>query len=415
MVVGMNALALRNVPLLAKLSDAELEALADALVSTHVERGAVLFSEGEIGEHFYVVLNGAIAIIKSLGTPDERLISVRGIGDFVGEMSLLNGDGRRTASVRVESDAEVLVLTRKDFDMLLHRHPDTAYEMLQVMSARLRESHNATIRDLHEKNNRLARAYEELQAAQAQIIEQETLLRELQLASDIQQNMLPRTLPEPPGFAIAACMIPARMVGGDFYDVFPLDDHRFGIVVGDACGKGIPAALYMALTSSLLRAEATRGASPEATLRMLNRHLFSRNEQGMFVTVIYGVLDCATNEFSYVRAGHEYPLLWDANGAPLPLPKSSGHPIGLFPDPLLDCQSIVLPPGSAVLLYSDGVPDAQNAARELFGHERLTTAALADPDVTAGQLCDRLCARVMAYQGEAPQADDITLLTIRRL
>src|SRR5439155_21220972 len=129
------------------------------------------------------------------------------------------------------------------FDALLHRQPSLAYEMVRVLSVRLRESDDSTIRDLQEKNRQLTLAYEELQAAQAQIIEKEKLEYELQVARELQERMLPRALPGMEGFDFGARMVAARAVSGDFFDFIVLDDDAVGVVVGDVCGKGLPAAL----------------------------------------------------------------------------------------------------------------------------------------------------------------------------
>jgi serine phosphatase RsbU (regulator of sigma subunit) len=401
------------VPLFAALPLEELDRLAATLSPASYPAGTILFYEGDYGDRFYIVLDGQIAIIKAFGTDDERLLGLRGAGEFVGEMSLLSQDGQRTATVRVDEDARVLELTRADFDDMLHRHPTLAYEMLRVLSTRLRASHEHSIRDLHEKNRRLAEAYADLQAAQARIIEQETLARELRLASEIQASMLPRALPHLAGLDVGARMIPARMVGGDFYDVIALDADRLGVVVGDVSGKGVPAALYMALVSSLLRAEAVRAATPEEALRAINRQMLARSIKGMFVTVLYGMLHRATREFAFVRAGHELPLVLDAHGAGLLLERGRGQPLGMFPAPSLDCQVVTIPPGGALLLFTDGVTEAMDDADELFGAERIVAAARAEGGIAAQELCDRLVAAVAAYHGDAPQADDITLLAVR--
>src|SRR5262245_38172806 len=271
---------LGRVPLFASLPAADLDALAEQLQELRYPAGTLLMREGEYGDRFYVVLDGQIAIIKAMDTPDERLVGVRGPGEFVGEMSLLSGNGQRSASARVLADAMVLELTRADFDTLLHRYPILAYDMLRVQNARLRESDNATIRDLQEKNRQLAQAYADLQlqnqrlaqayadlaTAQAQIIAKETLERELQLAREIQESILPRRMPELPGVDLGARMVPAREVAGDFFDVIPLGPTQLGLVVGDVCGKGMAAAIFMAQTRSLLRAEASRAATPAEAL-----------------------------------------------------------------------------------------------------------------------------------------------------
>jgi phosphoserine phosphatase RsbU/P len=410
----MDIALLRHVPLFVSLPLGELADMASSLRETRYSAGAVLFYEGDYGDRFYIVLEGYIAIVKALGSADERLLGRRGAGEFVGEMSLLSHDGLRTASVRVEEDARVLELTRADFDALLHRYPLLAYEMLRVLSIRLRESHDTAIHDLHEKNARLAQAYADLQAAQARIIEQETLERELQLARETQESMLPRELPRMAGFDIGARMVAARMIGGDFYDLFPLSPHRLGVVIGDVSGKGMPAALFMALVSNLLRAEAQRGdTSPEQALRIVNRHLLSRDARSMFVTVLYGVLCRETREFAFVRAGHEMPLLIDAAGALLTLEMGRGHVLGLFPQPMLDIQMVQLPPGGTLLLYTDGVNEAMDADGQLFGQERIVAAVRSAREASAQQLCDQLVQAVAAYRGLAAQADDITLVAVR--
>ena len=229
----MTSSPVHQVQLFAALPPAEIDALAASLHQTTYPAQTILFREGDHGDNFYIVLDGSIAIVKALETEDERLLALRGPGEFVGEMSLLESDGLRTASVRAQTDTTVLEVTRADFDTLLHRYPTIAYTMLRVLSTRLRTSQDATIHDLQEKNRRLARAYSDLQAAQEQLIEQETLARELELARGIQESMLPQQLPELAGFDVGARMVPARMVGGDFFDIIPLGPDTLGIVIGD--------------------------------------------------------------------------------------------------------------------------------------------------------------------------------------
>jgi phosphoserine phosphatase RsbU/P len=210
-------------------------------------------------------------------------------------------------------------------------------------------------------------------------------------------------------------MVAAREVGGDFYDAFALGEHTLGLVVGDVCGKGMPAALFMGLTLSLLRAEARRATSPELALRSLNQHLYEISNAGMFVTVVYGVLNCSTGELAYARAGHELPLLWDASGAPMALGRASGQPLGLLPDPTIDARSVSLPPGGTLLLFSDGATEATDERGDFFDIERLQTITHEHLGAPAQLLCDRLVETLTAYRGAAPQADDITLLAVRSL
>jgi len=282
-----------------------------------------------------------------------------------------------------------------------------------VMSTRLRESHESSMRDLHEKNRHLAQAYADLQAAQTRIIAQETLARELDLAREIQESMLPSALPHSPGLDMGARMVPALQVGGDFYDIFQIDDDTFGIVVGDVSGKGMPAALFMALTCSLVRAEAIRAESPEAAIQSVNHHLLARNAKGMFVTLLYGVLHLPTRTIKFVRAGHELPLIYDEYGEKVPVARERGHPLALFPQPSLDTQMVMLPRNATLLMYSDGATDARDELGDLFELDRLQDALYANLSGSAQAICDGVVQILTDYHGAAPQADDITLVAVR--
>ena len=219
-------------------------------------------------------------------------------------------------------------MTRSDFDALLHRQPSLAYNLLTVMSARLNESENHTIRDLQEKNRQLAQAYEELKAAQAQLIEKEKLEAELKIARDLQRNILPRIKLRISGLDFGMVIEPMTSVGGDFFDFIELDEERVGLVTGDVSDHGVPAAIFMALTYSLLRAEAFRAASPGEVLRAVNRQLLDMNASSMFVTVLYGILNRATRDFQFARAGHDLPLILNARREALDLIAGKGQSAG---------------------------------------------------------------------------------------
>jgi serine phosphatase RsbU (regulator of sigma subunit) len=235
------------------------------------------------------------------------------------------------------------------------------------------------------------------------------------VARRIQESILPQALPGLAGFEFGARMLPARAVGGDFYDVIPLSEGRVGLAVGDVSDKGIPAAIFMALTRSLLRAEATPRAAPARVLQKVNRHLLDMNDAGMFVSVLYGVLDGAARQFTYARAGHEIPLSVDCQGQVSRPPRGRGQPLGLLPRPLLDVQTMTLPLDSAMLLFTDGAPDAMDTQGYLFDYIRLEGLLRARRGQAAQAICDGVMEALVAYQGAAPQHDDITLLTIRAL
>jgi sigma-B regulation protein RsbU (phosphoserine phosphatase) len=409
----MDALTIAQIPLFASLPAVEISCLADRLRCIEIPPGSVFLSEGESGERFYVILHGQVEVIKALGTTEERLLGIRRTGDFVGEMSLIGGSRARTASVRSCTQVRLLEMARTDFDSLLHRYPAMAYELARVLSSSLRNSNDATIRDLQQKNQQLATAYDELRAAQAQIIVKEKLEHELELAREIQESMLPRCLPHFPGFELAARMIPARTVGGDFYDFITLDADRLGVAVGDVSDKGIPSALFMAMTRSLMRSEARRAGSPRAALERVDRHLLEMNEAGMFVTVLYGILDRTTGFFQYARAGHVLPILCYADGTLITPPVSLGQPLGILPGASLDEHSLQLTPGSALVLYSDGITDATSVDGEFFGIQRLHRAVIDGRHDPVEGMCERVLEAMRSHSGTAAPHDDVTLVIVR--
>jgi sigma-B regulation protein RsbU (phosphoserine phosphatase) len=404
---------IQQVPLFAGLHSAEIGFLADILHEVELPAGTFLFHEGDPGDCFYLILDGEIEVVKALGTSDERTIAIRRAGDFFGEMSLFETDGRRTASVRSRSPMRLLEMARADFDVLLQHRPTVACRMVRILSLRLDQSHNTTIADLREKNRQLARAYEELKAAQAQIIEKERLEKELETARWIQQSILPRTLPSRRGFDFGAFLMPARAVGGDLFDFIPLSNHRIGVVIGDVSDKGVPAAIFMALTYSLLRAEAARWASPVRVLQATNHHLLGMNEAGMFVTVLYGVLDCRRGSFLYARAGHELPMYFSPAGEVVAAGRGLGQPLGLFEALALDEQIITLEPGALLLTYTDGVTDLMDPQGIRFGRDRLQAVAQASRSGSAQAICEQVWAALDEYRGTSAQFDDVALIAIR--
>jgi sigma-B regulation protein RsbU (phosphoserine phosphatase) len=405
---------LRKVPLFSDLPDAEIESLAASLRVVTVGEREVLFRENEPGESLYVILDGGVDVLLALETTEEKTIASLGPGEFIGEMSLMLPGGARTAGARSNAPSRLWEITRADFDALLGRQPSLAHGMVRTMAGRLDTTNNAAFRDLQEKNRQLQQAYDELKAAQAQLIEKERLERELQVAAEIQTGILPQELPRLPGYDFGALMVPARMVGGDFYDVFLLDRGRAGFVIGDVADKGIPSAIFMARTHALIMAEVSHGGSPADVLRSVNHHLVRLEQSSQFVTVILGVLDPQTGLLTYARAGHELPLLLTSGGTVETLPHTNGQAVGMFDDLLLDEQSLTLPPGGTLLLFTDGMTDCRSQQGEALEHERLRTI-LGGLAVRNGQeVCNALLEALQKYQCGAPQDDDITLVAVHR-
>ncbi len=405
---------LGRVPLFQNLPQSELKRLATRMRHVELPTNTILFQQGQPGDRFYIVLEGQLEIFQAIGTEDERILAVRGPGEFIGELSLLNPDGLRTASVRSTGrPAKLWEMTREEFDRLIRRQPSLAYHIAQVLSARMTASQALAIADLEEKNRQLTLAYEELKTAQAQIIEKEKLEHELELAREIQMSILPRRLPPLAGYDFGALMVPARAVGGDLYDFIPLSANRLAIVVGDVTGKGVPAAISMAQIHALLHSQADAASASGEILQRVNRHLRSMGNSSLFATVLYGVLDSESGEFAYARAGHEPPLLVLAEGKVCPLAWGPGQPLGVLGNPIVDQAIITIPAKSTLLLYSDGIIDARNPEGELFGYERLEERLAHLARLPAQQLCDQLWQTLVAYQGDCPQYDDVTLVAVR--
>lgn len=253
----------------------------------------------------------------------------------------------------------------------------------------------------------------ELEAAHAGLAQKERLERELELARQVQQALLPVEFPHIPGFQAAAGCLPARQVGGDFYDLFVLDGDHFGLAIGDVSDKGMPAALYMALTRSLLRAEAARSRSPAAVLQQVNRLLQELGRPELFVTIFYGVIQRSTLRLAFARAGHDRPLL--LRGKELQELDGDGIPLGLFLEPefRLEERSLLLEPGDRLLLYTDGLCDALDPQGQDFGRARLLALLQAAAGLEPHALCQEVLERIGDFQAGAEQYDDITLMALR--
>jgi serine phosphatase RsbU (regulator of sigma subunit) len=249
-------------------------------------------------------------------------------------------------------------------------------------------------------------------------LEQEVLKRErveqdLRVARSIQQASLPKDVPELAGWQISPYYQPAREVGGDFYDFFDLEEGRLGVVVGDATGKGMPAALVAEATSNMLRAvaQALGSSSPGEVLARVNETLVARIPPNMFVTCFYAIFDPKSASLSYANAGHDLPYL-RRNGAAEEL-RARGMPLGLMPGMSYEEKEIELDAGEGVLFYSDGLVEAHDPKGEMFGFLRLRALVAEYGELRS--LGDLLLEELYSFVGEGwEQEDDITLLTLRR-
>ena len=240
------------------------------------------------------------------------------------------------------------------------------------------------------------------------------LQNELSVASKMQQSILPTHFPESAHYQIFANMEPARSVGGDFFDVVSLENECIGMTVADVSDKGVPAALFMMSTRTLIKGAAIGSGGPGDVLREVNNLLFEDNETEMFVTVLYAEYNPATGEFVYASGGHDPPLLVKPDGSSTNLPLTGGIALGLLPDLDYRQNSVFLEPGDTIVLYTDGVSEAMDSTEEQFGLERLRAAVAADPGGDAETANEIVFDAVSEFVGDNPASDDITCLTFRR-
>ncbi|MGP0074253.1 MAG: PP2C family protein-serine/threonine phosphatase [Bryobacteraceae bacterium] len=240
--------------------------------------------------------------------------------------------------------------------------------------------------------------------------------KELDTARTIQHSLVPRTFPPFPertDFDIHAQMTSARAVGGDFFDFFLIDSDHLGVVIGDVSGKGIPAALYMAVTRTQIKTTALEGKAPEECLAEVNRVLVREKVSSMFATCFYGLLDTRTGEFRYCNAGHNPPYLLRASGDLESIDLTGGIPLGLFDGRPYGGGVVHLAPDDALFLYTDGVSEATNNALDDFTDERLASTLRAAGSLPCRDILDCITRELLAFTDGAPQSDDITMLSLR--
>jgi sigma-B regulation protein RsbU (phosphoserine phosphatase) len=224
-------------------------------------------------------------------------------------------------------------------------------------------------------------------------------------------NVFP-AFPERDDFDIYASMTPAKEVGGDFYDFFLVDESHLGLVMADVSGKGVPAALFMMIAKMMIQNYAMTGRSPAAVLERVNEQICANNREEMFVTVWLGILDLSNGHLTAANAGHEYPVLKRPDGQFEVIKDKHGFVIGGMDGVRYKEYSLQMDPGSKLFLYTDGVPEATNAENELFGMERAVDALNADADRNPQELLHGVTEAVAAFVGDAPQFDDLTMLSL---
>lgn len=250
------------------------------------------------------------------------------------------------------------------------------------------------------------------------VVEEQRLARlqeEFRLARTIQENLLPKTLPTLPGYDIAGCTLPARSVGGDYYDFIRMDERRMALALGDVSGKGMPAAMLMAHLQAAIRGQTLMLAEPALCLSRSNRLLFQSTDTDRFATCFYGVLDTGEHSLRYANAGHDRPILVSGNGRGLRELGTGGLVLGVLPDAGYGEETVPIGPGDTLVIYSDGIIDAEDGSDREFGLERLTRLVTEHRQEGARDLIQRILDDVNGHAHGVPQTDDMTLVVVRRL
>src|SRR6266508_3996611 len=351
---------MRGLPIFKGFADDDLARLASQVHNRQLAAGEVLFRQGEAGHACYVVLDGELEVIGHPGQTEVRLEICRP-GRMIGEMALID-PSPRSATVRAVTASHLAVFDEQAFLELMHGNPGLTLDLLRNSTARLRTTSQQMIADMEAKNAELLLAYNELQDAQAERIRLGKIEEELAVARRIQELFLPHSLPQPPGWQIAAFNRGAQEIGGDFFDCI----------------------------------ESEHGAST------------------MFITLFYGMLEPTTGRLGYINAGHNPPLIISADGQSVRELESSALPLGIVPGQTYETNALILAPGELLVGFSDGITEAMNQSGEPYGDRRLTQALQAHAGQPAQTLVRTITQRVDEFVAGAPQADDMTMLVIKR-
>jgi serine phosphatase RsbU (regulator of sigma subunit) len=356
------------------------------LATMHKEcfaKGEYLFRIGDQADKLFLIHKGQIRL--------PELDVVVQPGQILGEMGLFSPGRRRTASAVSEETVEAYTMGRDEVVQLFSLNPSLALELMQLSNKRF------------------------IQNLRAETEAKERIKSELRIAREIQTSMLPRTFPDRTEFELYATMDPAEEVGGDFYDFFFVNLTKLCLVIGDVSGKGVPAALFMAVSKALLRSEAMRGYPPHEVLAHVNKLLCPENQICMYVTVCCLMLDTRTGVAEYCNGGHLAPLLTNENGRVEQLESPQGAVLGVMEDAVYQSRRHILNKGDLLILYTDGVTEAINPQYQLFSDERLRSCLAPNSKRPVAEVVAEIRRKIADYAQGQPQSDDITMLGLRFL
>lgn len=351
------------------LDDLTVDQLSRIGETKYFAPGELIIEQGQVGNTFYVLLDGRVAITqKSIGV-EELTLGVVTPGKYFGEMGLLE-DVARTATCMAMTEVKVLEISKSAFDEIMETMPKLAYSVMFQVLSNLRRNESNALNSLVNKAEELEKANQELKQAQEQLVRAERFKREIEIAGEVQRSLLPRQLPTHEGLEFAAWLGAIR-AGGDFYDVIDLDDEHIGILLGDVGNQGIQASLYMTMVRTLFRVECRRSLSPKTVALAVHAGILDvTTVSDMYANAFYGVLHKPSGMFSYVVAGQEQPFLYRP-GQGIAQLKGRGNFLGLAPSITLEEKRLRTRPGDRLILISDGIFGASSSSGEIFSQDIL--------------------------------------------
>ncbi|MFA5099258.1 MAG: SpoIIE family protein phosphatase [Candidatus Omnitrophota bacterium] len=344
------------------------------------KKGDCLFKAGDKADRMFYIAKGAILL------PEIKKIIKQ--GEVIGEMGIFSPYKERTASAVCEEDVEAYTMGKDEVIKFFGKDPAMAIDLIQLSIKRFIEN------------------------LKAETAARERIESELRIAQEIQASMLPSVFPQRKEFEIFAMMDPAKEVGGDFYDFFFVDEKRLCFVIGDVSGKGVPAALFMAISKTLIKTEAKQGLSTDEILSVVNNILCQDNQTCLFVTVFCAILNIETGEVEFSNGGHNPPLVCTSSGCYDYIKMACGFVIGVMDKIVCENQRLLMKPGDTIFLYTDGVTEAMDPDKHQYGEHRLKEALTGHKDKNIKGLIDTMRQDVLSFVRGAPQSDDITMLAV---
>jgi serine phosphatase RsbU (regulator of sigma subunit) len=409
-----------------------LAAMIEGLAPTRLEPGAPLMRQGEKSEEAFVITEGTVRIVADTAYGAVPLATINGpklIGE-IGALSTLP----RTASVIAVTALTVYLIPRSRLIEFGRENPQFLTSVITELGKQLdgmnrtlslysnalaalesREFDTRILDDLANPSPQMAEFSAAFRKFAQEIVGKRRRQDELASAAIIQQSYLPQHAAlagAEDALELHAKMRPARNVGGDFYDFFFLDDGRLAIAVGDVCGKGIPASLFMAVVMTVLRVSAREVSNPQAMLARANAVLSKDNTTTMFATLFYGVLNLDDGTLEYCNCGHNAPIILGGDGSISTL-SETGLPLALFPDRSAEARTVKLSASDLLVMFTDGVTEAMSPVKEEFSDQRLQETIRAARDLDTEQVVARIFGEVDDFAQDAEQADDITCVAVR--